>query len=113
MSSVLGIQNTLDYSIIKNNGISSSGITKSVNSASTDRTSSFDSVFNAIMNQINETNNLTNVAEEEEIKFAMGLSDSTHDLQIAQEKANVSLNYTIALRRTILDAYKEIMNLQF
>ena len=113
MSSVLGIQNTLDYSIIKNNGISSSSLAKSVNTTSTDRTSSFDSVFNAIMNQINETNNLTNAAEEEEIKFAMGLSDSTHDLQIAQEKANVSLNYTVALRRTILDAYKEIMNLQF
>ncbi len=110
MNSVLGIQNTLNYNAIKNNGTSLSSLG---NTASTDRTSSFDSVFNAIMNQINETNNLTNVAEEEEIKFAMGLSDSTHDLQIAQEKANVSLNYTVALRRTILDAYKEIMNLQF
>ena len=110
MSSVLGIQNALDYNIYKTNGISSNGFSST---EATDRTSSFDAIFDAVMNQVNETNNLTNAAEEEEIKFAMGLSESTHDLQIAQEKANVSLNYTVALRKTILDAYKEIMNLQF
>ncbi len=101
MSSVSGIQNVLGVNL------------NTLKSTSTDRTSSFNAVFNAIMNQVNETNDLSNSAEEEEIKFAMGLSNSTHDLQIAQEKANISLSYTVALRKTILDAYKEIMNLQF
>ncbi len=110
MSSVLGIQNVLDNDYSKVNGISSNGLSST---SATDRTSSFDSIFNAIMSQVNETNNLTNAAEEEEIKFAMGLSNSTHDVQIAQEKASFSLNYTIALRKTIIDAYKEIMSLQF
>ena len=110
MSSILGIQNALDFNINKTSGISTKELT---GTTSTDRTSTFDSIFNAVMNQVNETKDLTNSAEEEEIKFAMGLSDSTHDLQIAQEKANISLNYTVALRKTILDAYKEIMNLQF
>ena len=110
MSNVLGIQNAFDYSIYNNRGLSTNGM---AGTQTADRTSSFNSIYDAIVNQLNETNNLTNAAEEEEIKLAMGLSDSTHDLQIAQEKANVSLNYTVALRRTILDAYKEIMNLQF
>lgn len=109
MSSISGIQNTLGYDIFEINGVNSN----TLKSTATDRTSSFSSVFDAIMNQVNETNTLTNSAEEEEIKFAMGMSDSTHDLQIAQEKANISLSYTVALRKTILDAYKEIMNLQF
>lgn len=109
MSSVFGIQNALDYNAFQTNRIS-----KNLTSASTtDRTSSFESIFNAIMDQVNETNSLTNAAEEEEIKFALGQSENTHDLQIAQEKANISLSYTVALRKTILDAYKEIMNLQF
>ncbi|MCX4328868.1 MAG: flagellar hook-basal body complex protein FliE, partial [Lachnospiraceae bacterium] len=38
--------------------------------------------------------------------------DSIHDLQIAQQKANVSLQYTVAVRDAFLSAYKEIMNLQ-
>lgn len=110
MSSVSGIQNTLSSDILNLNGVNGNSTTSTT---STDRTSAFNSIFDSIMNQVNETNSLSNAAEEEEIKFAMGVSDSTHDLQIAQEKANVSLNYTIALRKTILDAYKEIMNLQF
>jgi flagellar hook-basal body complex protein FliE len=62
---------------------------------------------------VKETNNLTNAAEKEEMSYALGLSDNTHDLQVAQQKANLSLQYTVAVRNKILDAYKEIMNLQF
>ena len=43
----------------------------------------------------------------------MGMSDSLHTLQAAQQKANISLQYTVAVRNAVLDAYKEIMNLQF
>ena len=53
------------------------------------------------------------VAEEEEIKYALGESDSIHDLQIAQQKANISLQYTVAVRNAFLQGYKELMNLQF
>ena len=51
--------------------------------------------------------------EEEEIKYALGESDSIHDLQIAQQKANISLQYTVAVRNAFLQGYKELMNLQF
>lgn len=73
----------------------------------------FDSVFQSALNLIEETNAYSNAAEEEEIKYALGESDSIHDLQIAQQKANVSLQYTVAVRDAVVDAYKEIMNMQF
>ena len=64
------------------------------------------------MNMVNETNDLQNKAESAEIQFALGLSDNTHDLQVAQEKANVALQYTVAVRDKIIEGYKEIMNMQ-
>ena len=74
---------------------------------------SFESLFQSAMGMVKETDSLSNKAEEEEVKFAMGMSDSVVDLQAAQQKANLSLQYTVAVRNTVLDAYKEIMNLQF
>ena len=51
-------------------------------------------------------------AESAEIQFSLGESTNTHDLQIAQEKANVALQYTVAVRDKVLEAYREIMNMQ-
>lgn len=100
---ISSVQKVLDLSSYQNTKVNET----------TNRTSVFEDIFQAAMNQVNETNSLTNAAEEEEIKFALGESDNTHDLQVAQAKANISLNYTVAVRKTVLDAYKEIMNLQF
>lgn len=74
---------------------------------------SFEALFQSAMSMINETNELSNNAEEEEMRYAMGMADSTHALQAAQQKANISLQYTVAVRNTVLDAYREIMNMQF
>ena len=62
---------------------------------------------------VKETINYINSAEEAEIAYALGLTDNTHDLQVAQQKANLALQYTVAIRNGVLDAYKEIMSLQF
>ena len=59
-----------------------------------------------------EANKASNEAEVEEINFALGYSDNTHDLQIAQEKANIALQYTIAVRDRFLESYQSIMNMQ-
>lgn len=86
-----------------------------ISTLSNDKTesTSFESVFQSALNLIQETDQLTNKAEEEEIKFAMGQSDSLHDLQVAQQKANVSLQYTVAVKNAAVDAYKQILNMQF
>ena len=80
---------------------------------SDDNKSAFSTLFDSAVNMVHETNDYSNAAEEEEIKYALGESDSIHDLQIAQQKANISLQYTVAVRNTFLQGYKELMNLQF
>lgn len=76
-------------------------------------TASFDNLLNSAMKLVNQTEDYSNKAEVEEIKYAMGQSDSLHDLMIAQQKANVSLQYTVAVKNTAIEAYKTLMNLQF
>lgn len=71
----------------------------------------FSSVFNSMMKGLEETNDLQNAAEVAEIQFALGESDNTHDLLIAESKASVALQYTIAVRDKLIDAYKEIMQM--
>lgn len=83
------------------------------NITESDNNSSFEVLFQSALDLVNETNQLTNQAEEEEMRYAMGMSDNLHTLQIAQQKANISLQYTVAVRNAVVDAYKEIMNLQF
>lgn len=39
-------------------------------------------------------------------------ADNPHDMQIAAAKAYEALQYTVAVRDKMLDAYKEIMNMQ-
>ena len=72
----------------------------------------FDSIFKAAVNMIQETDSLEKNAESESIRFALGEAENTHDLQIAQYKANYALMYTNAVRNKEIEAYKEIMNIQ-
>ncbi len=73
---------------------------------------SFSSVFDSVLNMVEETNTLQNKADAEQIKFSLGLSDNTHDLAIAQQKASVALQYTVAVRDRFISAYQEIMQMQ-
>ena len=74
--------------------------------------SNFSSFLNAAVNQLNETNSYLKDEEEEEIKWALGLTDNTHDLAQAQAKAQTALQYTVALRDRFVSAYREIMQIQ-
>jgi flagellar hook-basal body complex protein FliE len=65
-----------------------------------------------MLSSLDETNDLQNAAEEAEIQFALGQSTNTHDLLIAESKAEVALQYTVAVRDKIIDAYKELMQMQ-
>ena len=42
----------------------------------------------------------------------LGKADNPHDMQIAAAKALQALQYTTAIRDKMLEAYKEIMNMQ-
>ncbi len=80
--------------------------------SSVSNNSSFKQIFDSAMNMINETDSLAADAESAAIDFALGNTDSTHELTVAQQKAYLSLQYTVAVKNGILDAYKEIMNIQ-
>ncbi len=81
--------------------------------ASESNNTSFDDIFKAAVNMVKETNGYNNAAQEAETAYSQGLLDNPTDLMVAQQKANLSLQYTIAVRNSVMDAYKEIMNLQF
>ena len=46
------------------------------------------------------------------IRFALGETDNTHDLTIAMDKASTALQYTVAIRDKVMEAYKELMQIQ-
>jgi flagellar hook-basal body complex protein FliE len=72
----------------------------------------FEAALNSAINNITKTNSYLSDAENQEILFALGESDSTHDLTIALEKASTALQYTVAIRDRVLEAYKELMQIQ-
>lgn len=72
----------------------------------------FAGILNAAMENINTTNAYISEKENQELKFALGETDNTHDLLIAQMKASTALQYTVALRDKFLESYKELMNMQ-
>lgn len=72
----------------------------------------FDAFLNTAIDNIKTTNSYLSDAENEEIKFALGETENTHDLTIALQKASTALQYTVAVRDRLLDAYREIMQMQ-
>lgn len=85
-----------------------------LNTSTTENNSTaFHDIFNAAVNMLKETNGYNNTAQQAETAYSQGLLDNPTDLMVAQQKANLSLQYTVAVRNSVMDAYKEIMNLQF
>lgn len=82
----------------------------SSNQATTDK-DTFDSVYNSVVGLLNDTNKYIQDASQAEIDFSLGNLTSTHELSVYQQKANLALQYTVAIRDKALEAYKEIMNM--
>ena len=72
----------------------------------------FAGILGAAMENIKTTNAYISEKENQELKFALGETDNTHDLLVAQMKASTALRYTVALRDKFLESYKELMNMQ-
>jgi len=56
--------------------------------------------------QLKETDKLTD-------DFAMGKNNNIHEVMIAAEKAGLSLKFLMQIRNKLLDAYQEIMRMNF
>lgn len=104
------INNITDFYNLSSNAVKNAAASSSTATIADEK--NFGSFLNAAVNQLNETNSYLNQEEEEEIKWALGLTDNTHDLAEAQAKAQTSLQYTVALRDKFVAAYREIMQIQ-
>ena len=72
----------------------------------------FSEILKSGIDNIQTTNAYLSDAENEEIKFALGETESTHDLMISLQKASTALQYTVAVRDKFIQAYREIMQMQ-
>ncbi len=72
----------------------------------------FESFLDTAIDNIRTANGYLSDAEDEKLKFAMGETENTHDLMIAMQKASTALQYTVTIRDKLLEAYKEIMQMQ-
>ena len=105
----------LDITALQN--ISSGAIKEAAKNAPTNTANtyvdkSFSDLLGTALDNINTTNGYLSDAENEEIKWALGETENTHDLTIALMKASTALQYTVSLRDKLLDAYKELMQMQ-
>lgn len=86
--------------------------TDSNSSGSTvNKSESFDSIYKAVSGLLNDTNQYIQEAQQAEVDFALGNMTNAHELGVYQKKANLALQYTVAIRDKAIEAYKEIMNM--
>ena len=105
ISSMVNVSSSAIKNIMKDAAQTSSA--KSASDSST-----FDGIYNAAVNMISNTNTYLQEAHAAEVAFATGEMTNTHELAIIEQKANLSLQYTVAIKNQMLSAYREIMNMQ-
>lgn len=75
-------------------------------------TNTFSTMFDSALKMLDQTNQTVKAADQMSTDFALGKIDNVHEVMIAQQKANVALQFTVQLRNSFLDAYNEIMRIQ-
>lgn len=73
---------------------------------------SFSALLDSAVQMISGTNTLANQADAAQIDFALGNVSNTHDVSTKQTKALTALQYTVAVKNKVIEAYKEILNMQ-
>lgn len=69
--------------------------------------------FSDYLNEaLDNTNKLLLDSDKIAADFAAGRTDNIHQVEIAAEKADIALQFTMQIRTKILDAYNEIMRMQ-
>ena len=69
--------------------------------------------FGEILNEaLNKVNDDQIFADEMDRMLATGQVDNVHEVTIAAQKAQLTLNLAVEIKTQLMDAYKEIMRLQ-
>lgn len=86
-------------------------VPRNINSAG--KTSEAKTSFSDVINDaINQVNNLQVESSQMTDDFLTGKSDNIHSVIIAGSKADLALQMTLQVRNKVMEAYKEIMNMQ-
>lgn len=100
-------------SILNNGSIFQDNIPKLSEVTDTSEEKDFASILkNAITNSLQSTQQLIDNAEKAQMEMAIGKSNNTFELGIAQSKASLAVSYTVAVRDRLLESYRTIMNMQ-
>jgi len=83
-------------------------LTQNVNNKTTGY--GFQDTLNSIISQVNAQLQEADRMTEE---FAMGKTDSLHEVMLATEKSSISLSFLLQIRTKLLEAYQEIMRMSF
>lgn len=105
----------LDITALRN--VSSEAVRETARTATTNKPDTyketgFDSLLHTAIDNLNVTNDYLSDAENEEIKWMLGETENAHDLSISLQKATTALQYTVAIRDKLLDAYRELLQMQ-
>jgi len=73
---------------------------------------SFDSFLQAMLSNLNATNDAIRTSQEFQLDVAQGYSDDLIGLTLAIDRANSALNFTVQVTNRLLEAYREIMRMQ-
>ena len=73
------------------------------------KSTSFGDVINDAISKVND---LQVESAQKTEDFITGVSDDIHSVIIAGSKADVALQMTLQVRNKVMEAYKEIMNMQ-
>ena len=65
-----------------------------------------------LSNALDRVNELQISSDEYKKLLVTGDVDNLHDVTIAAEKANISLQLTLGIRNKVVEAYREIMRMQ-
>ncbi len=81
----------------------------SASKSTEDVTKNFQETLNGFVSNVNDLQNSADTAID---KMASGEAADVHEVMIAVEKAKVSFDLLLQVRNKMLDAYKQIMQMQ-
>jgi len=85
-------------------------ITTNVGNQKTSENSEFGKILSDALKSVNDQQkNVEKLSDD----FATGKVSNIHELIVEAEKASISLRLTVEVRNRIVDAYREIMRMQF
>jgi flagellar hook-basal body complex protein FliE len=101
--------NTITFPSVQQ--VFASGSQSTIKSTTTpfDAQKSFASVLKDSINQVNQSQLEADTMTE---KLAQGQNVDLHQVMIAQQKANITLQATLEIRNKVIDAYQEMMRMQ-